>query len=151
MIGLSPFAQDVGFALRMLRRMPGFTATIILTLALGIGMTAAVFTVFNTVLLKPLSYPNPERLVSVSTVEPDSPHTVEIVLEPHFTAWKAQSSTFEHLVAYDMSDEPVILDGQGATVVSPGQPYEHVARPAVLPHIDERLLDDADNLHRRRR
>ena len=111
MIWLQQLAQDTRFALRMLRRAPGFTATIILTLALGIGMTSAVFSVFDAVLLKPLSYPNPERLMWLSTHDPNSPFPMETVLAPDFLAWRTQAASFEHIVAYDLSDEPVVIDG----------------------------------------
>ena len=64
---LHGFMQDVRFALRTLRKNPGFALSALTTLALGIGATTAVFTVLNGVLLRPLPYPNHERLVSVWT------------------------------------------------------------------------------------
>src|SRR5438093_7469493 len=57
--------QDVRFSSRMLRKSPGFTAVVVLTIALGIGATTAIFTVVDATLLEPLSYPHPEQLVSL--------------------------------------------------------------------------------------
>ena len=62
---LDDFSQDVRFALRMLRKNPGFAAVALLTLALGVGATTVMFTVVNGVLLKPLPYPEPNELVAV--------------------------------------------------------------------------------------
>ena len=61
--------QDARDALRTLRRRPAFSVVVVLTLALGISMTTAVFSVFNAVVLRPVAYPNPERLLWLSTVD----------------------------------------------------------------------------------
>ncbi|MGH9640356.1 MAG: ABC transporter permease, partial [Bryobacteraceae bacterium] len=73
---LESFLQDVRFGLRMLRKSPGFTAVAILTLALGIGATIAMFTVVDGIILKSLGYPHPEQLVTINTHWSDSGRTI---------------------------------------------------------------------------
>jgi putative ABC transport system permease protein len=112
MLRLQQLAQDIRFAFRMLRKAPAFTATTIATLALGIGLTTTVFGVFNAVLLRPLSYPNPERMIWVAMRDPNAPFPMEVVLAPDYLRWKEDATSFEHLVAYDLSDDTMIVGGE---------------------------------------
>ena len=64
---MHPFRQDVKFALRQLRRSPGFTIAITITLAISLGAVIGIFIVVDSILLRPLPYPQPDRLMEVST------------------------------------------------------------------------------------
>ena len=64
--------QDLRFAIRQLRKSPGFALTTTLTLALGIGATTAIFSLINAVLLRPLPFPEPDRLTSVACPDPSA-------------------------------------------------------------------------------
>ena len=90
--------QDLRYAMRVLGKAPGFTAVAILTLALGIGANTAVFSVVNGVLLNPLPYPHPERLVAVAETFP--PFTEASISYPNFLDWVRLNDTFEAVAAY---------------------------------------------------
>jgi predicted permease len=100
---LLDFAQDLRFGARMLRKNPGFSAIAILTLALGIGANAAIFSVVNAVLLRPLPYPSPDRIVAVSGASPMS-----FVPVPDFhwvwNTWADNTRSFDSLATLETGD-----------------------------------------------
>jgi predicted permease len=91
------FFQDARYALRGFRRNPTFTATIVLTLMLGIGATTAVFSVVDRILFRPLPYGHAERLVSVGLVAPIEPQ--EFMLGGSYYEWKDHQSPFSSLTS----------------------------------------------------
>lgn len=90
--------HDARYALKSLSRSPGFAAVVILTMALGIGANTAIFSVVNAVLLRPLPYDDPDRLMWLWDTQPQLPEAPASL--PDFIDWKDQSQSFEHLAAY---------------------------------------------------
>ncbi len=94
--------KDLRYGFRMLRRKPGFALVAIMTLALGIGANTAIFSVVNAVLLRPLPYPEPERLVSVYESLPQG--GLGSVSAPNLLDRRAQSDVFTGIAAYQYGD-----------------------------------------------
>ncbi len=92
--------QDLRYGVRMLLKRPGFTAIAILTLALGIGANTAIFSVVNAVLLRPLPYTEPERLVAIWETNKKNPAGKGSVSYPNFFDWRTQNKSFERMAAY---------------------------------------------------
>src|SRR5271155_5185099 len=94
------FAHGVRYAARILLLRPGFTIAAILSLALGIGVTTAIFSVLNAVALRPLAYSDPDRLVWMTELLHGS-STDEVTFTPHFLEWRRPNRTFQNLAAYN--------------------------------------------------
>jgi putative ABC transport system permease protein len=95
---LAHVLTDARYALRQLRKTPGFTVVAVLTLAFGIGATSAIFSIINAVMLRPLPYPEPDRLVSVFEIVPQFGRFS--VAPANFLDWRQQTRVFEHVSAY---------------------------------------------------
>ena len=94
--------RDFGYAGRTIRKNPAFTVTAVLTLALGIGGTTAVFSLVQGILLKPLPYPDPDRLVAIVESLPAvrDRYPVVPVNAAHFQTWRDKAESFEHLALF---------------------------------------------------
>src|ERR1700680_3341187 len=106
---METFLQNVRHSLRTLAKSPGFTAVAVLTLALGIGANAAIFSVVNAVLLQPLSYPNPDRLVELELSSPEGNGDMASI--PKFNVWREQTQVFDSVAAYDFAGPGINLTG----------------------------------------
>jgi predicted permease len=105
--------QDLRYAFRQLRKNPGFTAVTVLTLALGIGVNAAMFAVIDAVLLRPLPFPKPDQIVQMSESRPEdlSGPMAGISALPDIRDWRAQSHSFQDIGWYTEGIRSVELPG----------------------------------------
>jgi putative ABC transport system permease protein len=113
--------QDLRFAIRQLRKSPGFALTTILTLALGIGATTAIFSLINAVLLQPLPFPHSDRLMSAAALDQSAgkPGTPQPVSYPDFFDWRSRNHSFEAIASY--RSDGLTLTGAGTPRLLEGQ------------------------------
>ncbi|MGH9395883.1 MAG: ABC transporter permease, partial [Terriglobia bacterium] len=113
--------QDLKFGLRMLGRNPGFTAVVIITLALGIGANTAMFSIVNAIFLRPLPFPHADRIYVVDRVDnPIGGHSISL---PIYLAWQKKQKLFDHLAllawwgdsTLTAGDQPERIPTAGAT------------------------------------
>jgi putative ABC transport system permease protein len=116
---LENLIQDLRYGTRIMMRAPGFTAMAVLALALGIGANTAIFSVVNAVLLRPLPYDQPERLVQVWHVPPQStfPGIAEFTVSPaNFLDWRSEAKSFEGMAAYGGGSYTLTGSGNPETI-----------------------------------
>lgn len=109
--------SDLKFALRQLLNNPGFTAVAVLTLALGIGATTAMFSVVDAVLIKPLPYPRPDRLVAVCESNPKLGWDHYVTSMGAYSDWRDQTTSFEQLAGAIVLGPSPIVGEAGAEMV----------------------------------
>ena len=108
--------QDVRFALRTIRRNLRFSAIVVTTLGVAIGMNTAIFSVFNAVAMRPLPFPNAERLVWLSTIGNEG--DAGLVTGPDFVDWRNQALSFDRMAAYVTGDHRLSTAGGTARIIS---------------------------------
>ncbi|MBY0496103.1 MAG: hypothetical protein K2Y23_17995 [Cyanobacteria bacterium] len=91
--------QDARYAARSLRKSPGFTFVAAFTLALGVGANAAIFSVVNTVMLRPLPFVQPDGLVRLWESDPEHGRPTFAVSHPNFLDWRSEAKSFQSLAA----------------------------------------------------
>ena len=98
---LERLGQDVRYAIRSFAKNPGFTSVVIATLALGIGVNAAIFTIAHGVLLRPLDYPRPEQLMYLTAESPVTGNTQNALSAPEYAEFRQMNRSFAEVGAYE--------------------------------------------------
>src|ERR671917_1189814 len=111
---MTTLLQDVRYGARMLWKKPGFTAVVLVTLALGIGVNAALFSVVNGVLLNPLPFPQPEQLVSLHQSKPN--FDTGAIPYPNFQDWRKENQTFSAMAVSRGASFALIGTGEAERV-----------------------------------
>lgn len=137
--------KDVRFALRALRRAPGFATAIVLTLALGIGASTAIFSIVRGVLLRPLPYGEPDRLVRVWEVSPrGEDHNVASM--GNYTSWRMQAKSFAaigaHMAPFGVS---LVIDGEPSRIVAADMTPSVMQTLATPPALGRSFVPEDDN------
>jgi predicted permease len=134
--------QDVRYAVRMLRKSPGFTIVTVLTLALGIGANTAIFSVVNTVLVRALPYPHHDRIVRIQESHPNSP--LSNLTYATFLDLARDTKTFENAAAYRPWVFNLTGEGQPERIVGAMVSGKFFAAFGTRPFLGRLLSDDDD-------
>lgn len=128
--------QDLRYGARSLRKAPGFTVVAVVTLALGIGANAAIFSVVNGVILRPLPYPEPDRMVSVW---PGDPFSKQL-----FEDFRDQTSSFEGLSAWTTYQLPLIGEGEAEEVTGAVVTTNHFTLLGIQPALGRSFMESEE-------
>src|ERR1700675_5035297 len=141
---MATFLQDIRYAFRTLGKSPGFTAIVVLTLTLGIGANTAIFSVVNAVLLAPLPYNQPNKLVMVWTKNVSKGYKMFPVSGGDYAEWKSENSVFESMAA--SSDTLYTLTGVGEPQIVIGYEFsaDYFRMLGTAPELGRAFLDEED-------
>ena len=149
---LRTFATDVRYGARVVRRQPGFSLAVVLVLALGIGANAAIFSLINTVLLRPLPYEQPDTLVRLFHTPPQAtfPGMARFSVSPaNFYDWQREATSFERMAIYQFRQFTLTGDGSPESTIAAavGAGFFEVVRTPPL--FGRTFRDDEDAPGRR--
>jgi putative ABC transport system permease protein len=136
--------QDLRYAARALRKSPGFTAIAALTLALGVGATTAIFSVVNAVMLRPLPFTEPDRLVRIWENNLERGWSTFAVSHPNFLDWRSQSRAFESLAATTNAGFTWTSKGEAEVIQGLRVTATFLPTLKISPALGRNFLDDED-------
>ncbi|HZS46042.1 MAG TPA: ABC transporter permease [Blastocatellia bacterium] len=134
--------KDLNYGVRMMLRQPAFTTIVVLTLALGIGASTAMFSVVNAVLLKPLPYPESDKLVFVSERTQQSERTS--IAWPNYADWRTQNHVFEKIGVYNFNSYNLTGDDAPERLQAGQATADFFAALRVNPSLGRFFTDDED-------
>src|SRR5213080_2685960 len=114
--------KDLRYGIRSLLKQPAFTLVAVITLALGIGGNSAMFSVVNAVLLRPLQYPESDRIVVLEGINPSKGITQSNMSIPDFVDWQSQNQVFDQMAGFIA----------GGSALNNGDETEHLVKGLVL-------------------
>ncbi len=136
--------QDLRYGARMLLKSPGFTLIVLLTLSLGIGANTAIFSVVNTVMLRQLPFPNPDRLVRLNESNPERGWPTFSVSHPNFLDWRARNQTFEALAATSSANFNLNAGGEVEVIRGADITADFLSVLGVAPALGRNFLPEED-------
>ena len=140
---MADFWQDIRFAFRVLRNSPGITAVVVLTLALGIGANSAIFSVVNSVLLRPLPYADSASLVWVTDRLPKPNRN--LVFDADYFAWRKHCTSFQEITAYTSGAEYTLTGaGDAERIAGVRATYSYLRTLGVSPQIGRDISASED-------
>src|SRR5262245_10435442 len=142
--------QDLRYGVRMLLKHPGFTLIAVITLALGVGANTAIFSVVNAVVLRPLPYPDPERLVRLWESHPGRGWPEFSASALNFEDWRKQQTVFEQLAAYGFDTFNLTGDGEAERVAGLGVTANLFPTLGVAPALGRNFLPEEEQPGRHR-
>jgi putative ABC transport system permease protein len=136
--------QDLRFAVRSFLRAPRFTVPAVIALALGIGATSAIFSVVRGVILEPLPYRDPERIVAVWEHRVDRNRPRNVIASANFVAWRERNKSFELLGMVGPSRQNIVLDGQPQEIAGFFASADALAALGTQPQLGRLYTPDED-------
>ncbi len=125
--------SDIRFAVRQIRRHPGFALLVVVALGLGICATTVIFSVFNAVVLRPLPFPQPQQLVRIRETTPQG--QLLAISEPNFVDFHQSSRSFSHFVAIVLRPMTLVGDGEPERVTGVGTTAGLLTMLGTAPHL----------------